>query len=234
MPSSDSLLAPVLPVAWQPVLAPGARAAAARGDAFARGQEEGGDIVLPPHALRFAALEAVSPATVRVLILGQDPYHRVGQADGLAFSVSTGVALPPSLRNIFAELHADLGVTRTNTDLSDWARQGVLLLNTSLSVSEGRAGSHVGQGWEEFAVHVIDALSRRDEPLAFVLWGNPAQKLAAGRIDATRHLVVASPHPSPLSAYRGFLGSRPFSRINAWLQTHHQTPVDWAGAAPAR
>lgn len=163
---------------------------------------------------------------VRVVILGQDPYHGPGQAHGLAFSVPPGLIYPPSLRNVYAELEADLGVSCSSGDLASWAEQGVLLLNTTLTVRQGEAGSHQGRGWERFTNAVIQALDRRERPMVFVLWGKAAQ-VKAGFIDSTRHKVLQAAHPSPLSATHGFFGSRPFSQANEALQQWGVPPVVW-------
>lgn len=181
---------------------------------------------LPGPDRIFAALQATAPAQARVVILGQDPYPTPGHANGLAFSVNAGVALPRSLRNIQAELRDDLGVTLTSGDLSGWARQGVLLLNAALSVEPGRAGGHAGWGWDRLGREVI-AEAQRHGPVAFVLWGGFAQK-AVGDLPRDQDLVLRSPHPSPLSARRGFFGSRPFSQINHWLERQDRPPVNWA------
>ena len=185
--------------------------------------------VYPPAQQLFAAFERTPPACVRAVILGQDPYHEPGQANGLAFSVSRGVKLPPSLQNIYKELEADLGVPAAKSgDLTSWAQQGVFLLNTVLSVRAHAANSHKDFGWQSFTDAVIAALAELPQPVAFVLWGAQAQKKAAlvGKSPYPR-LVLQSPHPSPLSAYRGFFGSRPFSQINAFLVSYGFSPVDW-------
>lgn len=181
---------------------------------------------LPGPGRVFAALEAVPPEAVRVVILGQDPYPTPGHANGLAFSVNPGVAPPRSLGNIMAEVEADTGSRPRSGDLSGWARQGVLLLNTALSVAPGAAGAHAGWGWDRLAREAI-AEAQRHRPIAFVLWGAHAQKAVAG-LPRGDDLVIASAHPSPLSARRGFLGSRPFSRVNAWLVARGEPPIDWA------
>ncbi|MFM8794469.1 MAG: uracil-DNA glycosylase, partial [Acidimicrobiales bacterium] len=173
--------------------------------------------VFPPEDEVFAALHETPFASVRVVILGQDPYHGAGQAHGLCFSVRRGVAVPPSLRNIHAELRSDLGIdTPSHGDLSAWARRGVLLLNTTLTVREGQAGSHQGRGWETFTDRVIETVNERTERTVFVLWGGHARKKKA-LVRNPLHTVIESAHPSPLSAHNGFLGSRPFSRANAAL-----------------
>ena len=185
--------------------------------------------VYPPAQQLFAAFERTSPTCVRAVILGQDPYHEPGQANGLAFSVSRGVKLPPSLQNIYKELEADLGVPAAKSgDLTSWAQQGVFLLNTVLSVRAHAANSHKDFGWQSFTDAVIAALAELPQPVAFVLWGAQAQKKAA-LVEKSPYprLVLQSPHPSPLSAYRGFFGSRPFSQINAFLVSYGFSPVDW-------
>ncbi len=184
---------------------------------------------LPGPARVFAALDAVAPGNARVVILGQDPYPTRGHANGLAFSVNPGVALPRSLANIFAEMRADLGACPRDGDLMPWARQGVLLLNTALSVAPGFAGGHARWGWDALVPQVI-AAAQDHGPVAFVLWGAQAQK-AAARLPRDQDLVIATAHPSPLSARRGFFGSRPFSRVNDWLAAQGRAPIDWAGVA---
>lgn len=183
--------------------------------------------VYPPDGDVFNALRRSSYDATRVVILGQDPYHGPGQAHGLAFSVQPGVKPPPSLVNIFKELSADIGCPRPSSgSLTGWADQGVLLLNTVLTVRAGEANSHKGQGWERFTDAVISAVSAKPTRVVFVLWGGPAQKKLP-LIDTTIHSVVSSAHPSPLSAYQGFLGSRPFSAVNAALEAAGEPPVDW-------
>lgn len=180
--------------------------------------------VFPARDQVFKALELTPFDQVRVVILGQDPYHQPGQAMGLAFSVPNGQKIPPSLRNIYRELSADLeGPMPTRTDLTPWAKQGVLLLNTSLTVMAGHANSHQDLGWSGFSDYLIKALSQRQSPLAFVLWGKPAQAKRT-LIDEGVHTVITSAHPSPLSAYRGFFGSKPFTRINDAISG---PPIDW-------
>lgn len=183
--------------------------------------------VYPPAAKIFAAFDACPFDKVKVVILGQDPYHGLGQANGLCFSVNPGVRMPPSLVNIFKEVSADTGAPMpADGDLSRWARQGVLLLNATLTVEANRAGSHQGQGWEQFTDEVISRLSRDRDHLVFILWGSYAIRKSA-LIDQTRHLVLTSPHPSPLSAHRGFFGNHHFSRANAYLAASGETPVAW-------
>ncbi|MRX50333.1 uracil-DNA glycosylase [Paracoccus sp. S-4012] len=183
---------------------------------------------LPGPARVFAAFEAVPPSAVRVVILGQDPYPTPGHADGLAFSVAPGIAPPRSLANIFAEMEADLGTRPRDGHLGHLARQGVLLLNTCLSVPAGAAGGHARLGWQPLAREAV-AETQRHGPLAFVLWGAQAAKAVEG-LPRAADFVAASPHPSPLSARRGFFGSRPFSRVNAWLAEHRPPAIDWTGA----
>lgn len=176
----------------------------------------------------FNALHYTPYATVKVCILGQDPYHGPGQAHGLSFSVKPGVPAPPSLQNILKELESDLGCRPPDHGcLEHWARQGVLLLNTVLTVRQGQAASHRGRGWERFTDRVIEVLNARPEPVVFILWGRHAQAKVP-MIDTSRHGVITAPHPSPLSAHSGFFGSRPFSRANAFLQARGIAPIDWA------
>jgi len=187
--------------------------------------------VYPPGPEMFNALNTTPFKNVRVVILGQDPYHGKKQAHGLCFSVRRGVRIPPSLENIYRELHDDVGLSAPNHgDLTAWAEQGVLLLNTVLSVRAGKPHSHKGQGWERFTDQVIQVLNTQREGLVFVLWGAAARK-KAGMIDRQRHLIVHSSHPSPYSADRGFFGSRPFSRINTYLTQRGEAPIDWTLAA---
>lgn len=175
----------------------------------------------------FNALHYTSYEDTKVVILGQDPYHGPRQAHGLSFSVLPGVQPPPSLQNIFQELQADLGCRIPNNGcLKPWADQGVLLLNTVLTVREHQAGSHQRQGWEIFTDKIISLLGQREKPMAFILWGSPARRKKE-LITNPQHLIVESPHPSPLSAHRGFFGSRPFSRVNAFLESTGQQPIDW-------
>jgi uracil-DNA glycosylase len=196
--------------------------------AFLRERKRDGVAIYPPGPRIFGALEATAFEQVKVVVLGQDPYHGRGQAHGLAFSVQPGVAIPPSLRNIFLELQRDLGVAvPAHGCLLPWARQGVLLLNAVLTVEDGCAGSHQNRGWEGFTDHIVDVLSRERDDLVFLLWGSYAQAKGQ-RIDRTRHQVLTAPHPSPLSAHRGFIGCGHFSAANAWLTGHGQTPIEWS------
>jgi uracil-DNA glycosylase len=194
---------------------------------FLREEKRKGKIIHPAGANIFAALNATPFDKVKVVILGQDPYHGPNQAHGLCFSVMPGVPAPPSLENIFAEIQRDLGIARPDHGcLISWARQGVLLLNAVLTVEQGLAGSHQGKGWEGFTDACVDALNRGREGLVFMLWGSYAQ--AKGKlIDRQRHLVLKAPHPSPLSAYRGFMGCGHFSRANEYLEKRGQKPIDW-------
>ena len=182
----------------------------------------------PEHVL--AALEAVPPEAVKVVILGQDPYPTPGHAHGLAFSAEPHVRpLPRSLANVYREMRDDIGSAPETADLRPWARQGVLLLNSVLTVPAGEAGGHAKIGWQDVTGAILDRLD--DRPRALLLWGKPAQKLAAAHLRNPEHLRVESPHPSPLSARKGFFGSRPFSAVNAWLTARGEAPIDWAGAA---
>ncbi len=183
--------------------------------------------VFPPDGEVFAALHLTPIEQVKVLILGQDPYHDEGQAHGLCFSVRPGIAIPPSLLNIFDELRSDLGCKMPNNGyLTHWAEQGVLLLNTVLTVQAHQANSHQGKGWETFTDAVITAVNAKADPVVFVLWGANARKKLA-LIDTSRHIVIESPHPSPRSAHSGFFGSRPFSKINTALCDNGKSEIDW-------
>jgi uracil-DNA glycosylase len=196
--------------------------------AFLKAEKDAGKPIFPKGSLWFRALDLTPLDQVRVVILGQDPYHGPGQAHGLAFSVRPGVRVPPSLVNIYKELQSDLGIPPARHGfLEHWARQGVLLLNTCLTVEQGLAASHKGRGWEGFTDAVIRLVAQRADPCAFVLWGSHAQKKAAF-VDGARHLVLKAPHPSPLSAHNGFFGCRHFSRTNQWLEQQRLPPIDWA------
>ncbi|EMF0090467.1 uracil-DNA glycosylase [Enterococcus hirae] len=175
----------------------------------------------------YEALELTPYEEVKVVILGQDPYHGVNQAHGLSFSVQPGVKIPPSLNNIYKELQSDLGISPVkHGNLVSWAKQGVLLLNTVLTVREGQAYSHRGKGWEILTDKIIEKLNEREKPIVFILWGKPAQEKMK-MIDKSRHIILTSAHPSPLSAHRGFLGSKPFSKTNDALMALGETPIDW-------
>ena len=195
--------------------------------AFLKQEKEAGKAIFPPSPLIFNAFNHTPFDKVRVVIIGQDPYHGIGQAHGLSFSVPEGVALPPSLMNIYKEIEADLGVKMSRKgDLTPWTNQGVLLLNATLTVEMANAGSHQKRGWETFTDAAIAALNTHREGLVFVLWGTYAQKKGE-MIDSKKHLVLKSPHPSPLSAHRGFFGNHQFSKINEYLSKHGQTPIVW-------
>ena len=190
-------------------------------------QEYATNLVFPPSNEVFSAFELTPLHEVKVVILGQDPYHNVGQAHGLCFSVRPDVEIPPSLVNIYKELQDDLGCYIPNNGfLEKWARQGVLLLNPVLTVRAHQANSHRGIGWEEFTDAAIRVLNRQDRPIVYILWGTPAQRKAQ-MLDNPKHLILKAPHPSPLSAYRGFFGSKPFSRTNAFLEANGLSPIDW-------
>jgi len=191
-------------------------------------RKRAGAVIYPPGSLIFNALDSTPFDAVKVVILGQDPYHGPGQAHGLCFSVREGVELPPSLRNIYSEIADDLGrQPPVSGNLQAWANQGVLLLNAVLTVERGRAGAHQGKGWERFTDRVVAELNEHRDGLVFMLWGSYAMKKGA-MIDRGRHLVLTAPHPSPLSAHRGFFGCRHFSKANAWLEKRGQLPIHWA------
>lgn len=197
---------------------------------FLRAEEAAGKLIYPPAGTRLAALALTPLPQVRVVILGQDPYHGPGQAHGLAFSVRPGVPVPPSLLNIFKEQQADLGLPRpAHGYLESWAKEGVLLLNTVLTVEAGQAGSHQGKGWEVFSDAAIRAVAQRPSPCVYLLWGSHARAKAAliREASAGPHLILEAPHPSPLSAHRGFLGCRHFSQANAFLEEQGCSAIDW-------
>lgn len=186
------------------------------------------NIIYPNSADIYNAFKRTSYDDVKVVILGQDPYHEEGQANGLAFSVNSGVKMPPSLKNIFKELQDDIGgELRTNPDLTDWAKQGVFLLNSSLTVIEGRPNS-MADIWNTFTDSIIKLLNSKEKPIVFVLWGKNARDKKK-LIDTNKHFIIESAHPSPLSAYRGFFGSKPFSKVNEYLVSTGQIPIDWIG-----
>ena len=183
--------------------------------------------IYPPRVQVFSAFEACDLPDIKVVILGQDPYHEPGQAHGMCFSVNPGIEIPPSLENIYKELQADCGCYYPNNGyLMPWAKQGVFLLNTVMTVERGRANSHQGRGWETFTDHVIQKINDKKEPVAFLLWGRNARSKVS-MIDESRHLVLEAAHPSPLSAYRGFFGCRHFSRANAFLKSRGREPINW-------
>ena len=228
-----------LPPSWRPALEPVlATAEARRLGGWLRGQEDAGKQIYPPRGQRLRALELTPLDKVKVVILGQDPYHGPGQAHGLAFSVPEGVKMPPSLLNIYKELRSDLGqqdgakpwTIPPHGNLDHWARTGVLLLNNALTVEAGLAGSHQMQGWEAITDAAVAAVAARQEPTVFILWGNHARKKASrvAQLQGNHpHLVLTAPHPSPLSAHAGFFGSRPFSQANVFLEKHGRGAIDW-------
>lgn len=221
-----------LPESWRDALAPVlATAECRRLGGWLRAEEDAGRQIYPPRGSRLRALELTPLDSVKIVILGQDPYHGPGQAHGLSFSVPDGVRPPPSLANIFKELASDVGIEPPgHGNLESWARQGVLLLNNALTVEAGRAGSHAGLGWEAITDAAVAAVAQRTEPSVFILWGrharNKAQKIPQLQGQG-RHLVLESAHPSPLSAHNGFFGSRPFSRANAFLEEQGRGAIDW-------
>jgi uracil-DNA glycosylase len=200
--------------------------------AYLVAEKAAGKAIFPAGSLWFHALDATPLPRVRVVILGQDPYHGPGQAHGLCFSVRPGVRPPPSLVNIYKEMESDLGIARANHGhLEHWAEQGVLLLNSVLTVESGMAASHRGRGWEQFTDAIVRLVAEKDEPVVFLLWGSYAQKKAAfveSVEQGGRHLVLKAPHPSPLSAHNGFFGCRHFSKANAFLEAQGLEPIDWA------
>lgn len=222
-----------IPESWRATLGPVLETPEARKlGGWLNAEEKAGRVIYPPRGTRLAALEATPLPQVRVVILGQDPYHGPGQAHGLSFSVQDGVKQPPSLVNIFKELESDLGIPRPKTgDLMPWAKQGVLLLNNTLTVEEGQAGSHAGRGWDALTDACVQAVVDAGEVCVFILWGSHAAKKASrvkGLGQAAHHLVLKSAHPSPLSAHRGFFGSKPFSQTNAFLHAQRRGSIDWA------
>ena len=195
--------------------------------AFLQARKQAGKHIFPKGSEYFRALDLTPLSDVKVVILGQDPYHGLGQAHGLCFSVRPGVRIPPSLVNIYKEMETDLGIERARHGfLEHWAKQGVLLLNSVLTVEEAQAASHQGQGWEKFTDAVIRKVNEECEHVVFILWGSYAQRKAAF-VDSARHLVLKAPHPSPLSAHNGFFGSKPFSKANYYLQSHGRAAIDW-------
>ena len=226
MPNSDAV-----PESWRAALDPVLASAKSRAlGAFLTAEEAAGKAIYPPRGTRLAALALTPLEAVKVVILGQDPYHGTGQAHGLSFSVQDGVRVPPSLLNIYKELETDLGLPRAASgDLTHWARQGVLLLNTVLTVEAAKPASHQGKGWEEITDAVVAAVAAKTEPCVFLLWGNHARKKARRVVGlaGAHHLVLTAPHPSPLSAHSGFLGCRHFSQANAFLVTNGRGAVDW-------
>ncbi|MEQ5788502.1 uracil-DNA glycosylase [Erythrobacter sp. NFXS35] len=226
------MTAETIPDSWRAALEPAlATPEARRLGGWLKAEEDAGKAIYPPRGTRLAALALTPLEAVRCVILGQDPYHGRDQAHGLAFSVQDGVRPPPSLVNIYKELESDCGLPRAATgDLTPWARQGVLLLNNTLTVEAGLAGSHAGRGWDAITDACVAAVASREEPTVFILWGSHAKKKASripalGRSEG--HLVLTSPHPSPLSAHNGFFGSRPFSQTNAFLESQGRGTIDW-------
>ena len=229
---AEAALGVGMPPSWEAAIGPAlASREALELGGFLRAQEDAGKSIFPPRGSRLRALELLPLKQVRVVILGQDPYHGPGQAHGLAFSVPEGIKVPPSLVNIQKELESDLGITRQgHGNLEGWARQGVLLLNNALTVEQGRAGSHQRLGWEAITDAVVAAVAAKNDPCVFLLWGNHARKKAsrvAGLANGP-HLVLSAPHPSPLSAYSGFFGCKHFSRANEFLEAHGRGAIDWA------
>lgn len=221
-----------IPESWRTALMPVLETPQARKlGGFLQAEEAAGKAIYPPRGQRLAALALTPLDRVKVVILGQDPYHGAGQAHGLCFSVAPGVKVPPSLVNIYKEIEADLGLPRpAHGNLENWAKQGVLLLNNSLTVEDGRAGSHAGLGWEAITDAAVAAVAAKAEPCVFLLWGSHAANKAArvaGLGPDSHHLILTAPHPSPLSAHRGFLGCRHFSKANAFLEAKGRGAVDW-------
>jgi len=220
-----------VPPSWQAALGPVLGSPESRHlGGWLQAEEDAGKRIYPPRGSRLSALELTPLDEVRVVILGQDPYHGAGQAHGLAFSVAHGVRVPPSLANMYKELATDCGVTAPgHGNLEHWARQGVLLLNNALTVEEGQAGSHQKKGWEAITDAAVAAVAAKSEPCVFLLWGNHAKKKAmrVPGLASSHHLVLTAPHPSPLSAHAGFFGSRPFSQANAFLEANGRGRIDW-------
>ncbi|MCK0129599.1 uracil-DNA glycosylase [Erythrobacter sp. F6033] len=221
-----------IPESWRTALEPVLATPEARKlGGWLRAEEGAGKVIHPPRGQRLTALALTPLDQVRVVILGQDPYHGPGQAHGLAFSVQDGVKVPPSLVNMYKELESDLGIQPPDHgNLTRWAEQGVLLLNNTLTVEAAQAGSHAGRGWDAITDAAVAAVAERGEPTVFILWGSHAAKKAGrvaslGRSD--RHLILKAPHPSPLSSYRGFFGSKPYSQANAFLESHGRGTIDW-------
>ncbi len=220
-----------VPDSWRSVLEPVLASPKSRAlGGFLKAEEAAGKAIYPPRGTRLSALELTPLDKVKVVILGQDPYHGPGQAHGLSFSVQGGVRVPPSLVNIYKELESDLGLPRAaHGNLSHWARQGVLLLNAALTVEDGKPASHQGKGWEEITDAVVAAVAAKTDPCVFLLWGSHARKkaLSVPGLMTSHHLVLTAPHPSPLSAHSGFLGCKHFSQANAFLESKARGGVDW-------
>ena len=221
-----------VPTSWRTALEPELATPKSRAlGGFLRAEEAAGKAIYPPRGSRLAALELTPLEQIKVVILGQDPYHGPGQAHGLSFSVQAGIKVPPSLNNIYKELSADLGLpVAAHGNLTGWARQGVLLLNAVLTVEDGKPASHQGKGWEEITDAVVAAVAAKPEPCVFLLWGNHARKKAsnvAGLGRGSHHLILTAPHPSPLSAYAGWFGSKHFSQTNVFLDERGRGAIDW-------
>ena len=221
-----------IPASWRAALEPVLASPKSRAlGGFLSAEEAAGKAIYPPRGMRLAALALTPLDTVKVVILGQDPYHGPGQAHGLAFSVQDGIKVPPSLVNMFKELATDLGLPRpSNGNLSRWAEQGVLLLNNALTVADGQPASHQGKGWEEITDAAVAAVAAKAEPCVFMLWGSHAKKKAAsvpGLGPGSHHLILTAPHPSPLSAHTGWFGSGHFGKANMFLEAHGRGAVDW-------
>jgi uracil-DNA glycosylase len=227
---NEGLAAEAVPESWRAALAPALAAAAPPLGEFLDAEEAAGKRIYPPRGTRLRAFALTPLDAVKVVILGQDPYHGAGQAHGLSFSVADGVRIPPSLANIGKEIAADLGIAVPRRgNLENWARQGVLLLNNALTVEEGRAGSHRNRGWEAITDRAVAAVAAGEAPSVFMLWGNHAKTKAArvAGLQDGRHLMLTAAHPSPLSAYAGFFGCRHFSQANAFLERHGRGAIDW-------
>lgn len=220
-----------VPESWRAALEPVLATPKSRAlGEFLQAEEAAGKAVYPPRGSRLAALDLTPLDQVKVVILGQDPYHGPGQAHGLSFSVQQGIKVPPSLSNIYKELAADLGLPiPAHGNLTSWARQGVLLLNAALTVEDGKPASHAGRGWEEITDAAVAAVAAKAEPCVFMLWGNHARKKAMSvpGLAQNQHMILTAPHPSPLSAYAGWFGSRHFSQANAFLEQHQRGAIDW-------
>jgi uracil-DNA glycosylase len=226
MPNTEAI-----PPSWRPALEPVLATPKSRAlGGFLSAEEVAGQRIYPPRGERLTALALTPLDAVKVVILGQDPYHGPGQAHGMSFSVQDGVRVPPSLLNIYKELEGDLGLPRAGSgNLTRWAEQGVLLLNAVLTVADGQPGSHRGKGWEEITDAVVAAVAAKAEPCVFLLWGSHAKQkaLSVPGLAASHHRVLTAPHPSPLSAHRGFLGCRHFSQANAFLEAQGRGAIDW-------
>lgn len=228
MGGESYLSLPLMPDDWKNLLDPESHSAILEDiNSFLSEEIQKGKEIYPPLSSIYRALELCPVDKVKAVILGQDPYHGEGQAHGLAFSVNKGIPLPPSLVNIFKERESDLGIVpSSHGDLTSWAKEGVLLLNATLTVEKSQAASHQKKGWEIITKALLHGLAKRREGIAFILWGASAQKTAKG-IDEKNHFLLTSPHPSPLSSYRGFFGSAPFSKVNKYLESRNENPINW-------